>query len=281
MVEAPIATRKSTRTGLPHLRTYFRDAWKYRTFAIYWSRADLKSRNFDTLLGRVWNTLNPLLFGLIYFVFIGIVNGGGLKDSGRLSLIVGNLYVWLFFSTTISSGVSSVKGGDGIMNQSSIPRLVLPAASFITAATLFARSLIAYIPLHILSNRGIHWEMLWIPYLVIITGVTSIGISLLTAVGNLYVRDISRILPHTLRLWMYLSPVVWPYTRVLDTTQFAQFNPMYPAISAWTMAFGGTLDPEGPGIISQIIWFTIFGLLMMVLGLLVFLSREDEFAVRN
>jgi len=281
--EAPaLYTRRSTRTGLPPMRNYLANAWRYRTFALYWSKADVKARNFDTFFGRVWHVINPFLFGLIYFVFVGIIGGGGFDDTERLALIVGNLYAWLFFSTIVTTGASAIQSGaGGILTQSSIPRMVLPMASAITAANLFFRSLLAYVPLHVLAGRGLHMEMLWIPYLTVLTMLVGFGIALVMAVLNVYFRDISRLLPHGLRLWLYLSPVIWEYTRVLDNAEFAQLNPMYPAYTAWTIAFGGTLDPDGPSMLGSLLWFTLFASVVIVVGFITFASREDEFAVRN
>ena len=69
---SPLIVRKATRSGLPPLTDYLREAYRFRTFALYWSKGELKSRNYDTLLGRLWHYLNPFLFGLIYFVFVGL-----------------------------------------------------------------------------------------------------------------------------------------------------------------------------------------------------------------
>lgn len=280
----PRITRRATRSGLPPLGQYFSDAFRYRSFAYHWSMADIKARNFETTLGRLWHFLNPLLFGLIYFVFVGILSGG-LDDAQRLALIVGNLYAWVFFSTCIQLGVGSVQGGDGgILSQSAIPRIVLPAASTLTAANLFVRSLVAYIPIHLFAGRGLHVEMIWLPVLVILTGMFGLGLSLLFAVLNVYLRDVSRLLPHALRLWMYLSPAIWAYTRVIGDSSMevlARVNPMYPAMTAWTIALGGELSPDGPGITSVTATFAIWALGALVVGFLTFVSREDDFAVRN
>lgn len=278
----PLTTRRSTRTGLPPLRPYFGEAWGYRSFAIYWSRAEVKARNFETFFGRVWHFINPFLFGLIYFVFVGIVGGGGFDDMERLALIVGNLYVWVFLSTTISTGVGAVQvGSGGILAQSAIPRIVLPAAAAITSGNLFLRSLIAYVPLHIVARRGLHLEMLLIPYLVLLTAITALGLALLFAVANVYFRDVSRLLPHALRLWMYLSPVIWAYPRALEGAELAQLNPMFHGIGAWTIAYGGSLSSSGPSLLAMMIVFTLFAVSCLAAGVLAFLYREDEFAVRN
>lgn len=278
----PPLSRRATRSGVPPLGHYLSEAFRYRTFAVYWSRADIKARNFETVLGRLWHYLNPLLFGLIYFVFIGILSG----DMGRvdrLAFIVGNLYVWTYFATVITAGMGSVQGGGGgITAQTAIPRVVLPFAAALTAANLFLRSLIAYVPIHFIADRGLHWEMLGLPLLMLLTVVFGFGLSLLFAVANVYVRDISRLMPHFLRLWMYLSPTIWAYTLTagegtLDT--LAKLNPMYWGMSGWTIGFGGSLIGR-PSYWMTIAVFGAIAIGALVFGFLTFVSREDEFAIR-
>jgi len=283
--DSPNITRRATRTGIPPLGQYLSEAWRYRIFAIYWSRAEIKSRNFETALGRLWHFLNPLLFGIIYFIFIGIISGGGLDNTSRLGFIVGNLYAWTYFSTIIVTGMgSALGGGGGVTGQSAIPRVVLPFASTLTAANLFLRSLIAYIPIHILADRGLHWEQLMLPVLVVITGMFGLGLAFLFAVLNVYFRDVSRLIPHFLRLWLYLSPALWGYTRLFDqgiVETLGQLNPMYWGMVAWTITFGGPLSTEGPSLGIALLIFTAWAVTTLLTGFFTFVSREDEFAVRN
>jgi ABC-type polysaccharide/polyol phosphate export permease len=281
----PPITRKTTTLGLPPLRTYLSEAYRYRTFALYWSKADIKARNFETILGRAWHLINPLLFGLIYFIFVGILSEGGLEGIDRLALIIGNLYAWVFFSSTILTSVTAVEsGGGGLISQSAIPRVVLPVASTLTAGNLFLRSLIAYVPFHLLAARGFHVDILWAPILAVLIGMFGLGLALLFSVINVYLRDISRLLPHALRLWLYLSPAIWEYTRVIgDSTldRLARWNPMYSGMTAWTIALGGPLDPNGPSMAGEVAVFAAWAVGALVVGFLIFVAREDEFAVRS
>lgn len=280
--QPPTISRRATRTGVPQLGHYLSEAFRYRTFAIYWSKADLKSRNFETVLGRLWHFLNPLLFGIIYFIFIGIISGD-MGNLERLGFIVGNLYVWTYFNTIITTGMGSVQGGGGgVAAQSAIPRVVLPFASTLTAANLFLRSLVAYVPIHFIAGRGLHWEMLGLPILIVITGVFGFGLALLFAVVNMYFRDVSRLMPHLLRLWLYLSPAIWAYTRVagdgiVDT--LAKLNPMYWGMTAWTIGFGGPLIDK-PSYWVTIAVFAAVAVVSLGIGFFTFISREDEFAIR-
>jgi len=281
-----LLVRRATRSGLPPLRDYLKEAYRFRTFAIYWSKGELKSRNFDTLLGRLWHYLNPFLFGLIYFVFVGILTGGGLDSSKRLAFMVFNLYVWtLLISQIIVTSANSVRnGGGGVLANSAIPRVVIPAASSLSALNLFLRSLIAYVPLHFAASRGFHMEFLWFPILLFLTFLFAFGIALIAATVNIYFRDVSRFLPHFLRLWMYLSPAIWEYQRALESGtvyMLARLNPTYSLFSAWTMIIGSPDVVDGPSIARQVLIFSLWAIPIAIIGFLVFVSREDEFAIRN
>ena len=108
----------------------------------------------------------------------------------------------------------------------------------------------------------------------------ALGLAMLTAVLNVYIRDVSRLLPHMLRLWMYLSPVIWEYTRISGdgAESLARLNPMYPVMASWTTAFGGRIGSE----FSMVMGVLVFGaiaLATLAIGFLVFIAREDDFAV--
>jgi len=283
---SPVITRKATRSGLPALVDYFKEVLRFRTFAWRWSLAEVKARNFETSLGRLWHLINPLLFGLIYFIFVGIVSGRGLDSVTLLAAIVGNLYLWVYFSSIVTTAISSVQpgSGGGVSGQSGIPKIVAPIASFFTATNLFLRSLVAYAIVHSIAQRGFHIEMLLAPIIVVLVGIFGFGCGLILATLNVYLRDISRLMPHVLRLAMYLSPVIWAYTKVLgdgSVNLLARLNPLFSAVTAWTISLGGTLEADGPRIFEQIGIFTIWSLVVFCAGILIFISKEDEFAIRN
>ena len=59
--------------GLPPLRSYVREVWRRREFAIELARTKLREQNFDTVFGQLWLVLNPLLLALVYFILVDIL----------------------------------------------------------------------------------------------------------------------------------------------------------------------------------------------------------------
>jgi len=120
--------------------------------------------------------------------------------------------------------------------------------------------------------------------LLALTFLFAFGIALIAATVNIYLRDVSRFLPHFLRLWMYLSPAIWEYQRALEsgTIYFlARLNPTYSLFSAWTMALGSAETVDGPSLAKQVGIFSLWAIPTVIVGFLIFVSREDEFAIRN
>src|SRR6476619_3762856 len=64
------------RVGLPPIGPYLREAWRRREFAIELSRTNLREQHYETLFGKFWLVLNPLLLSLIYFILLDFVRGG-------------------------------------------------------------------------------------------------------------------------------------------------------------------------------------------------------------
>src|SRR3954465_11042441 len=59
--------------GLPPLRSYVREMWRRREFALELSRTRLRSQHFNTVFGQLWLVLNPLLLAGVYFVLVDII----------------------------------------------------------------------------------------------------------------------------------------------------------------------------------------------------------------
>ena len=108
------------------------------------------------------------------------------------------------------------------------------------------------------------------------------GIGAIVATWHVYFRDTAQFLPYFIRVWMYLSPVLYSaetfVTRFGDhpVGKFAQYiNPLFGSLGIWSDALAGNRVPWH--------YVAIAGAWAVVLffgGLLYFISRERDFAVR-
>ena len=63
------------RAGLPPLIPYFRELWHRRAFAAEMSKATMRGANTSTFFGQLWLVLNPLLLAAVYYLLVTIIRG--------------------------------------------------------------------------------------------------------------------------------------------------------------------------------------------------------------
>ena len=82
--------------GLPPLRSYVRELWRRREFAVELARTKLREQNFDTAFGQLWLVLNPLLMALVYFILVDILRASDSRNSEFFAHLVAGLFVFMF-----------------------------------------------------------------------------------------------------------------------------------------------------------------------------------------
>lgn len=270
--------------GIPALRPYLRDMWGRRLFAMELARAELRTANVGTGLGQLWLVLNPLLLTFVYYVLVAILQSrpGGV---GYLAHIMAGMFLYYFFSSSVTGGASSIVSSGRLILNTAFPKMLLPLSVVMVSFWRFLPSLLIYAVVHVIAGIGLSWAMLWALVPLFLMVVFAAGMSMLFATLNVYFRDTRSFLPYAMRIWMYMSPVLWQvgdHVRAtaadLDTvfTLLKIFNPLFSIIGTWSDAMvRGTF--AGWGMLGIAAAWAFGG---FALGSYVLLSREREFAVR-
>jgi teichoic acid transport system permease protein len=274
------------RASLPPLIPYIKEFWRRRVFAIELARFNDKAEYLDSRLGKVWLVLNPLLLGLVYYLVVTIIRGGG-HTTGLTTLdhLLIGLFTFYFAQNCITAGAQSITmGGRLILNQA-FPRALLPFSSAIQAFQQFLPTIPVYIFILVVGKYfypstqvpGWTWNFLWIPFILISVGLTGFGLALIFATLNVYFRDTNKLLSYITRIWMYLSPVLWlPETLHGKSRLLLYANPLGPALTATSNVW-----IKGEGLHKLVIFGCIFWAVFSILvGGYFFISRERDFAIR-
>jgi ABC-type polysaccharide/polyol phosphate export permease len=264
------------KTGLPPMRQYFRELWRRREFAYEMSRAQLRSNNSDTVFGVLWNVLNPMLLAVVYYLLVWVI-GGGKRGPEYFAHLLAGLFAFYFVSGCMAGGAASVTSAGKIIMNTAFPRILVVFSAVFIAFRKFLPTMLVYIPVALITKVGIPWTaLLAIPmfFLIMVFGT---GMALLLATSQVYFRDTSSFLPYVTRIWLYLSPVLYYPDQVPAALRPLEvFNPLFPLLGGW-----GDLLVRGEPIpwtmwLGAFLWS--FGTL--IVGALVFMSRERDFAVR-
>jgi teichoic acid transport system permease protein len=262
--------------GLPPILPYLLEAWRRREFAFELAKTKLKATQYNTVFGQLWLVLNPILLAGVYFVLIDIIRGGK-KPAHFIVHLVASIFIYYYVSGAIRDGAKSVvKGGRLILN-SSFPRLLLPLASVIVAWKKFVPTAIVYVPLFIFEDRPFGPHLLWLFPLLALATMIATGLAVISSTVQVYFRDFAQFLPYALRMMLYTAPVLYFATRVPDRYEFLMdLNPIAQLIAAFDSVLFFGQAPSLHAMIAATVW----GIVSLVVGVVLFLSREREFAVR-
>jgi len=268
------------RAGLPPLVPYFRELWQRRGFAVEMSRANMRGANIATLLGQAWLVLNPLLLAGVYYLLVTIIRQRADPDL-FLHLTLG-LFAFNFVTTAITTGAISVTTSGRLLINTAFPRLLIPLSAVRTAFYRFLPTYAVYLVFHLIFNRDYwHPRMLLAAYFLLTMTVFGMGLAALFAAVQVYFRDLRNFLPYLMRIWLYVSPILWMPSmlerfdnRALLT--LVELNPMYAMLTGYTDLLLAGRFPE-----TWTWWASgAWALAAAVIGFLFFISREREFAVR-
>jgi teichoic acid transport system permease protein len=268
------------RAGLPPLIPYFRELWRRRAFAAEMSRASMRSANTSTFFGQAWLILNPLLLAAVYYILVTIIRRE--NDPAFFAHLTLGIFAFQLVGHSITSGATSVTSSGKLLLNTPFPRLLIPLSAVRTAFFRFLPTVPVYFIFH-----AIFLTHVWSPKMVLALYflgtmiVFGMGLAAFFAALQVYFRDTSSFLPFFVRIWMYLSPILWAPEHIMGRFSgpimtLIQLNPMYSMIGGYTELLQNDAFPTPFMWISSAVW----ALAAAVVGFLYFISREREFAVR-
>lgn len=266
------------RAGLPPLVPYFTELWHRRTFAAEMSKAGMRANHTSTFFGQTWLILNPLLLAGVYYLLVTIIRGQ--HDPALFTHLTLALFVFTLVSTAVTSGATSVTDAGKLLINTAFPRLLIPLSAVRTAFFRFLPTVPVYLVFHVAFGRPWHLRMLLAIYFLATMVVFGMGLAAFFATLQVYFRDTSSFLPYVVRVWMYLSPVVWLPESLAHfggaARTWIELNPMYSMVGGYSDLIQEGVYPPPVMWISSAVW----AIAVAVGGFLFFLANERNFVVR-
>jgi len=247
-MQIPIAKRRTFRQNLALLL-------HYREMLLLWTGRELRSRYRQSILGIGWALVQPfvqmVVLTVVFGIFVKIPSEG---FPYPVFMYVG-LLPWTLFASSVSSAIPSVSNNMTLVGKIYFPREILPLAAILTRIMDFLIASLLFVGLMIWYRIPVHSTLIYVPLLLLIQTFLALGISLLGAAGNVFVRDISFALPLGMQLWMYASPVIYPLSVVPNRWRnLYLLNPMTGIIDSYrrVVLFGQPPDFQYLGIATAL-----------------------------
>lgn len=215
------------------------DVWSRRRLIRYLVSADLRKKGRDTIFGNIWWVLDPLLQMAVYVILLTVIFSRPEEDYPLF--LFAAILPWKWFSSSVGDAITSVSGQDKVIKQVQFPKIVLPVAATLAGVTQFAFGFIPLAGLLVLfyADRISPWLIL-IPVVAVVQLVFTMAFCLTVSALNVFFRDISNLSIHALRMWFYMSPVLYGAS-VIDQmngshrviADLIRLNPFYSILTAY------------------------------------------------
>lgn len=251
-----------------------KELYAYRQMIVGLVRMDLRGRYKGSVLGFLWTFINPLLQLLVYTLVFSVIMKNGIEKY-YIYLFVG-LVPWIFFSTSVTGGSSSITNYKDMVKKIYFPREVLPI-SVVTSG--FVNMLFCFIVIFgvlIISGFGIELKaVLYLPVIMLVEYILAMGFAMITAGFTVYFRDLEYILGIITMAWMYVTPIFYSVDIIPEEIRpIITWNPMTPII----IAYQEILYYKQPPQLSTLGQAFGIGLIFLIAGYFIFRKLQKGFA---
>lgn len=193
-------------------------------------KTDFKLRYQGSVIGYVWSVLKPLmLFAVMYVVFVRFLRFGADVPHFAVALLLG-MVLWNFFTETTNLGMLSIVGRGDLLRKLSFPTEIIVLSVTINALINLVISFVIVFIFGLLNQVEVSVWAIAAPLLLIELFAFSLGISFILATIYVRFRDIGPIWEVMLQIGMYMTPLIYPITLVLNQSEvigkLLMLNPM-------------------------------------------------------
>jgi ABC-type polysaccharide/polyol phosphate export permease len=260
---------------LANLKQLFR----YRALISSLVARELKARYRGSVLGFFWSFVNPLLLLVIYTVVFTVVLPGVHPpelEPYAVFMFCGIL-PWTWFSSSLLESSNVLVAGGNLIKKVLFPAEVLPIVTVLAGLVHFC------LGLPILAAFLIYYrvpvtptDLLWLPLIVAIQLVLTVGLALLVSALTVHFRDVRDLLANLLTLWFFATPIIYPITQAPERVRrLLDLNPFTHLV----IAYQEVLFKSGPFTQSnRLLAVGAASLVVLLFGYFVFDRLRDTLA---
>ena len=222
-------------------------AFRFRELLWALTVREVKVRYSQTLLGVLWAVAQPVSLMLAFWLFFGRLAKVPSDGLPYPLFYYAGLLPWTFFTTSLAFGVPSLVNNTTLLTRIYFPRELLPVANVLSAGVDLAAATLVYLGLMFFYQVPPGRGFLYLPLVLAIQVLLTIGVTLGLAALNVSYRDVRYALPLVSQLWLYATPVIYPLSVVPPAIRgvYLALNPMAAIIESYRRILVRGQSPEG------------------------------------
>ena len=249
--------------------------WEYRELLYFLTWRDVKVRYKQTVLGASWAIIQPVFTMVVFSVVFGRLAKVPSDGLPYPIFAFTALVPWQFFATGISKAANSMVGSGSLIKKIYFPRLIVPLAGVLSGAVDFVLAFIVLLGMMAFYGFIPTWNVLWLPFLLVLAFATALGVGLWLSALNVQFRDVRHAVPFMVQFWLFATPIAWP-SSLLDEPwrTLLAINPMVGVVEGFRWALLGQGSAPGPMILLS----STVALSLLIGGAFYFRRLERTFA---
>lgn len=252
-----------------------RELWEYRELLYFFTWRDIKVRYKQTVLGAAWALIQPFFTMVVFSLFFGRLAKIPSDGIPYPLFSYAALVPWVFFSNSLTQSSNSIIGNSNLIRKVFFPRMLIPMSTITSGIVDFLIAFVMLIGMMAYFRVFPTWHVVWLPFLMLLAAVTSLGIGLWLTALNVQYRDVRYVVPFLAQFWMFASPIAYPSTLLHEPWRTIYgLNPMAGVIEGFRWALLGTNTAPGPMICLS----SAISVVFLITGAFYFKRMELSFA---
>lgn len=257
----------------------FAELRRYKDLLYFMVKRDITVLYKQTIMGFAWAIMNPFFSMIVFSVVFGRLANVPSDGIPYPVFSYAALLPWTYFSGSLSGSTTSLIGQSGIFTKVYFPRIFIPLTPVLAKLMDFFIAFSILIVMMFYYGITPTINILFLPLLILLMIMTASGLGMWLSALAIQYRDVKFAITFVVQLLMYLAPVVFPASLILDKSGQTAFNlyaiyPMVGVIEGFRASLLGTTAMPW----NLILIGTASSAFFFVTGSLYFRKMEKVFA---
>ena len=251
------------------------ELWEYRELLYFLTWRDIKVRYKQTVLGAAWAIIQPFFTMVVFSLFFGKLAKVPSDGIPYPIFAYAALVPWTFFASGLNQSANSLVGDANLIKKVFFPRLAIPISIVIAGVVDFVLAFIVLLGMMVFYGIFPTLNIIWLPFLLLLTLTASLGAGLWLSALNVQFRDVRYTVPFLTQFWLFATPIAYPSSLLSEPWRTLYgINPMVGVVEGFRWALLGTDTAPGPIMIVS----SLVALALLIGGAYYFRRLEKSFA---
>lgn len=245
---------------------------------------DLRGKYAGSAFGLLWAVVQPLIHIVVYTIVFSVIlqirmKPGAVPIESGLLIFCG-MVPWLAFAEGLQRATNSIVDNGNLIKKVAFPTGILPSHIVISSMLNMFVGMVLLVIALIVFGRPVSVALLFVPVMVILQFIFSVGLAWFFSSINVFFRDTVHLMGPFLMIWMFCTPIFYPMEMVTENPNLPEAfkvlysaNPMGLLIRSYqTVFFDGVLPP-----VQLPLAFAAAAAISVLLGYFTFSRSQKKF----